>query len=212
MRTDYGGNPHVFGHQDYEGAKRDGRSIKDIYNYINSNQGSLYEGNRYGGYAGLSDQIRNEYRDWERQDAERRYKETQAREAAARKQREADEKAKADAEAAKQKEAEQIANSKSGGASKSYISLNFDAPSYERNTGEMEQFNSDFASKYLENKRSSISSGRKKSDSDYGLNLRREAKDRSNSWLKSFSLASSSMPNPNKEKESKSSPFFSMNS
>ena len=187
MRLDYGGNPNKFGHADYYGNKNAGVSIKELYDYVNRNQHNLYEGNKYGGYAGLSDEVRRDYQNWEReekrkQEAERRRQEEQRRAQEASQREIINTRANAEPEPTETMQPR----------AESYIKLNFTQPTYGGNDSSSSASPNPYTPytrNTLEEQRSrfrptSRSSQSGSSDSDYGLDLRRSAKEKSSNWMK----------------------------
>ena len=190
MDLSYGGNPNKFGHADYYGNKNAGVSIKELYDYVNRNQGSLYEGNRYGGYAGLSDEVRRDYQNWE-QEQQRKQEEERRRQE---EQRRAQEESQREIMATRANAEPESSETKQPRA-ESYIKLNFGRPSdLVGGNEDASPFASDTFSvtrDFLKEKRSQFrpTSRKAKNDSDteskgYGLDLRRSAKEKSSNWMK----------------------------
>ena len=189
MDLSYGQNASKFGHADYYGNKAAGRSIKDIYDYVTRNQYVLAENNRFGGVDGLSDEIARDYRAYEAQEAQKQ----QAERARQEEQRRAQ-------EASQRQIMEERSNLEvdvKQPNAESYIKLNFERPSYERDssnvnvnqsTSPVNPFDSDIygsSQKYTDS-RSRYRPSRNQDDggNSYDLNLRRNAKEKSSNWMK----------------------------
>lgn len=188
MDLSYGNSASKFGHADYYGNRNSGVSIQDLYNYVNRNQHMMSDGNRYGGADGLSDEVRRDYQNWERdqqrkQEEERRRQEEQRRAQEASQREIMESRANAEPEETRQPRAE------------SYIKLNFGRPADLTGGDEgASPFDSDTFSvtrDFLKEKRSQFRPASRTSNNDsddesrsYGLNLRRNAKEKSNNWMK----------------------------
>ena len=196
MNLSYGQNASMFGHADYYGNKASGRSMQEIYDYVNRNQFSLAERNRYGGADGLSDLIARDYQTYQAQERQRQ-------EEAQRKQKIEAERASQEAQRRAQEESQRKIMEERGNLevkqpnAESYIKLNFERPSYERDSGSVDAnqstspinpFESDIYSaskKYTDSRsRYRVPRNQDSSSSSYGLDLRRNAKEKSSNWMK----------------------------
>ena len=186
MDLSYGNSAIKFGHADYYGNRNSGVSIKDLYNYVNRNQHMMSEGNRWGGADGLSDEVRRDYQNWEREETRKRDEERRRQEEQRRAQEESQRRIM-ETRANERPAPDDTIQPKA----ESYIKLNFSRPEYGSERSSTVSSFDPYAAYNREKTSESRSYVPSYSRGDgeegragYGLNLRRNAKEKSSNWLK----------------------------
>ena len=180
MNLSYGNSAEKFGHADYYGNKAAGRSIKEIYDYVTRNQYALAERNRFGGADGLSDMIARDYQAYQAQEAQKQ----QAERARQEEQRRAQEESQRQI----MEERSNLEVDVKQPSAESYIKLNFQRPEYGSNTNTVNQgvktVNSFEPDPYTDQRSRYRSTRSQGGGSNYDLDLRRNAKEKSSNWMK----------------------------